>query len=111
MAQITYTAAGAVSTTLNLPTWINQSTNLDPQTGVPWVGSYMGPFSPQPGTFDATQPQANPIAVNQDPPVLGKGKPITVTGASGSTANPAIDVNRVVLGQVPGTSVVFNSRG
>src|ERR1700737_389597 len=111
MPQITYTAAGAVSTTLNLPNWVDQSTLIDPQTGVRWVGSYMGPFSRQPGTFDATQPQANPIAVNQDPPVLGRGKPITVTGASGSTGDPTRDVNRVVTGQVPGTNVVFNSRG
>jgi len=38
------------------------------------------------------------------------GKPIVVSGGAGSTANPVIDVNPVVSGQVPGTSVVFNSR-
>jgi len=31
----------------------------------------------------------------------GAGQPITVTGASGSTGNPATDTNRKVVGQVP----------
>jgi hypothetical protein len=63
---------------------------------------------PQPGSFDATPPQANPIAVNQDPPVLGKGQPITQTGATGSTGNPTVDLTRQVSGQVPQGPVFRN---
>src|SRR6266852_7776871 len=37
---------------------------------------------------------------NQDPPVAGKGKPILVTGSSGSTGTDS-DHNRTVVGQVP----------
>jgi len=57
---------------------------------------------PQPGTFDSsfTNPQASPIAINQDPPVAGKGQPISVTGATGSTGVPTTDLNRKVVGQV-----------
>jgi hypothetical protein len=51
------------------------------------------------------------VAFNQPNVAPNAGKPIKVSGGSGSTGNPAIDVNRVVSGQVPGSSVVFNSRG
>jgi hypothetical protein len=68
-----------------------------------------------PATVDAAvaqnlvAPQANPIAVNQDPPVPGKGQPIAVVGSSGSTGVPTTDVNRQVSGTVPGTSVTIRN--
>jgi hypothetical protein len=75
------------------------------QTGVPGLfpvsTDFPGPASPQPGTFEATPPQAPPLAINQDPPVAGKGKPISVSGTSGSTGNPTTDLVRKVVGQVP----------
>jgi hypothetical protein len=51
------------------------------------------------------------IPFNQPTVAPNAGKPVTVSGGAGSTGNPAVDVNRIVSGQVPGTSVVFNSRG
>jgi hypothetical protein len=64
---------------------------------------------PQPGTFDTTPPQANPIAVNQDPPVPGKGQPVAVQGSASSTGVPTTDLNRRVSGTVPGTNCTFRN--
>ncbi|SRR5260370_26882261 len=107
------------------PKQVDQSTLIDPQTGKTWTiqpidplgrtsirGQALttpGPFSPQPGSFDPTPPQANPVVINQDPPVPGKGLPISVSGASGSTGNPAIDLTRKVVGTVAGTSVTISN--
>jgi hypothetical protein len=113
------------------PKQTDQSSNFDPTTGRPWsngnqdytftvpsspptfkvgntpltpgsqsVTSAMG--NPQPGSFDATPAKANPVVFNQDPVVAGKGQPITVTkDASGKTLT--------AHGQIPNSSVVFNS--
>lgn len=62
---------------------------------------FPGPACPQPGSYDATPPKAPPLAINQDPPVAGKGQAITVSGVAGSTGNPAVDLVRRVVGQVP----------
>lgn len=62
---------------------------------------FAAPACPQPGSFDPTPATAPPIAVNQDPVAPGKGKPITVSGSTGSTGNPDNDLKRQVTGQVP----------
>jgi hypothetical protein len=119
------------------PKQIDQTSNLDPTTGATWTPgnqpySFTVPSSPptfkvgftpltpgtqattttgsnpQPGTFDPTPPKANPVVVNQDPPVPGKGQPVSVQGSSGSTGVPTTDVNRQVSGQVPGGPVFRN---
>jgi hypothetical protein len=60
---------------------------IDPKTGAPWVQwpiapgttswggrlMYPGPATPQPGTYDATPPQANPVLFGQQPPSLSDG--------------------------------------
>jgi hypothetical protein len=119
------------------PKQIDQTTNIDPLTGKVWkpsgtdsynftypngvtgigignvstgsagVGINLG--DPQPGTFDPTPPKANPVIVNADPPVPGKGQPITVQGATGSTGVPTTDVNRQVSGTVPNSSVTIRN--
>ena len=119
------------------PKQVDQTSNLDPTTGQTWapgnqpytftvpstpptfkVGSVpltLGTqattstgSNPQPGSYDPTPPQANPIAVNQDPPVLGKGQPVTVSGPTGSTGTAA-DLTRRVSGTIPGTSCTFRN--
>ncbi|SRR6266436_978552 len=78
------------------PKQMDQSANLDPTTGKPWVNGtdiypYTGSFSgvvfspghfgqtmtnggsPQPGTFDPTPPKANPVLFNKQPPSLSDG--------------------------------------
>ena len=114
------------------PKQIDQTTNIDPLTGKVWKPSGTDTFNfpypngvtgigiggvstgsqgtginlgdPQPGTFDPTPPKANPVIVNQDPPVPGKGQPIVITkDASGKTLT--------AHGQISGTSVVFNLPG
>lgn len=110
------------------PKQIDQTTNIDPLTGKVWKpsgtdtynftypngvtgigiggvstgnqGTGINSGDPQPGSFDATPPQSNPIAVNQDPAVPGKGQPITVSGPTGSTGTAA-DLTRKISGQVP----------
>lgn len=74
----------------------------------PATGGWGFLAEPQPGTFVPGEPLSNPIAFNQDPPVVGKGQPISVGGASGSTGNPSVDVNRQVSGQVPNGPVFRN---
>jgi len=91
--------------------------NIDQSNPGMWAWSQVpGLRSPNPIPSDApTQSTVNsaPIQIpfNQPNVAPNAGKPITVSGGAGSTANPTIDVNRIVSGQVPGTSVVFNSRG
>jgi hypothetical protein len=69
----------------------------------PWRpnGAYVDGWDlayPQPGTFDATKPQANPVAVNQDPQVPNKGKPVVIAkNTDGST--------RTVNGTVAGVTI------
>jgi hypothetical protein len=117
------------SVTYSNPLQKDQATNISPLTGKVWKPSGTDSFSftypngvtgigiggvstgsqgtginsgdPQPGSYDATPPQAPPLAINQDPPVAGKGKPISVSGTSGSTGNPTTDLVRKVVGQVP----------
>ena len=119
------------------PKQIDQTSNLDATTGQPWsngnqpytftVPSTPATFkvgsvpltlgtqattttgsNPQPGTFDPTPPQASPIVTNADPPVPGRGQPITVSGSTGSTGTGA-DLTRKVSGTIPGTSCVFRN--
>jgi hypothetical protein len=92
------------------------SQNVDQSSGAWDWNQTPGRRNPNPIPKDApTQSTVNSapqfVAVNQPTVAPNAGKPISVTGGSGSTGNPAIDVNRVVSGQVPGSSVVFNSRG
>jgi hypothetical protein len=54
---------------------------------------------PQPGTFDATQPQANPVSFNQVP--AAATPVVTTKNPDGSTAT--------AHGKIAGTSIVFNS--
>lgn|SRR6266853_1682845 len=94
-------------------------------TNYMWLNT---PPPPPPNPYNRTTPGFSPSVSKDTPggafanPVLfsspgvgnsapNAGAPLTVSGATGSTANPTIDVNRIVSGQVPGTSVVFNSRG
>ena len=57
---------------------------------------------PQPGTFDASKPQANPVAFNQPNPPPNAGTPVVTTkNPDGSTAT--------AHGKIAGTSIVFNS--
>jgi hypothetical protein len=75
--------------------------------------------APNPVGQDApTQSTVNsaPILSNVSNPGVGvtppnAGKPISVSGGSGSTANPSVDTGRKVTGQVSGTSVVVNLPG
>lgn len=87
------------SVTYSNPLQKDQTTLIDSQTGKTWViqplsggvsvlGQALtppGPFSPQPGSFDATPPIAPTIAVNKpalsasDPSVGGKAIPGTST--------------------------------
>jgi len=108
------------------PRQVDQTTVIDPRTGRTWqaapVGyrpgdpispqalalfqngrgvSWASPDTPQPGSFDPTPTTANPVLMNVDPPVAGKGKPISVSGGTASTGNPVVDLNRKVVGQVP----------
>jgi len=111
------------------PKQVDQTTNISPLTGKVWKPSGTDSFNftypngvtgigiggvstgsqgtginngdPQPGTFDATPPKAPPSAINQDPPVAGKGRPVSVSGGTASTGNPVVDLNRKVVGQVP----------
>lgn len=62
-------------------------TAVDPKTGAPWVPSllfpgvtrwggqltYPGPTTPQPGSYDATLPEANPVLFGKPPPSLSTG--------------------------------------
>jgi hypothetical protein len=107
-------------------TWIKGGTNS--MTGTfAWMWQPTSPPPPQ-NPYDRTTPGRSPSVSVDTPggafanpvqfssPGVGNaapnaGAPLTVSGGSGSTGNPIVDVNRVVSGQVPGTSVVFNSRG
>src|SRR5882757_9367821 len=107
-------------------TWIKGGTNSMNGTFA-WMWQPVSP-PPAPPNYVRTTPGFSPSVSKDTPggafanpvqfssPGVGNsapnaGAPLTVSGATGSTANPTIDVNRVVSGQVPGTSVVFNSRG
>jgi hypothetical protein len=95
-----------------------------------WIGRYGGgwmwlsvPPPPAPPNYVRTTPastgaldkaQANPIQFSspgQGNTAPNAGQPIAVSGATGSTANPIVDVIRKVAGQVPGTNVVVNLPG
>jgi len=56
-------------------------------------------------------PQANPVMFNQDPPVVGRGQAVSVSGSAGSTGNPSVDVNRKVSGTIPGTNCTIRNPG
>jgi hypothetical protein len=77
----------------------------------PATGGWGFIAEPQPGTFTPGEPLSNPVAFNQDPTVLGKGQPVSVTGAKGSTGNPATDLTRTVSGTVAGTNCTIRNPG
>jgi len=115
----------------NNPKQVNQATNVDPTTGAAWNnGPQSYPFTvpaspptfkvgntpltpgsqattaavgnPQPTSFDPTPPLANPVLFNQPTVAPNAGQPITTTkDTTGKTT--------AVHGQIPNTSVVFNS--
>jgi hypothetical protein len=73
----------------------------DPKTGQPWVQwpapgttrwggclTYPGPSTPQPGTYDATPPTANPVLFGKQPPSLSTGG-IQIPNSSSTVKNPA----------------------
>jgi len=98
------------------PKQIDQTTNIDPLTGKVWktsgadtftfiypngvtgigingvstsnqgVGTNLG--SPQPGTFDATAPTANPVIFGKQSPSLSTGG-IQIPNSSSTVKNPA----------------------
>jgi hypothetical protein len=100
------------------PRQIDQSTNLDPTTAAPWstgnqpytvtvppsppatfgvAGRVISPGtqvlayalgSPQPGTFDASPPVANPVLFNKQPAPLSAGG-IQIPNSSCVVKNPA----------------------
>ena len=75
----------------------------------PWRpnGAYVDGWDlayPQPGTFDASKPQANPVAFNQPTVAPNAGTPVAITkNADGSTAT--------AHGQVANSTVVINNPG
>lgn len=104
--------------------WVNRS-----------LGSYVGDQPYPAGTqFDVNRPpnwvwfRQNPIPsgldvqatgapalttpaakVNQPVVAPGSNQPLSVSGGNSSTSNPAIDTNRQIAGQVPGTSVAVKN--
>jgi hypothetical protein len=54
-------------------------------------------------------PTVNNVIPGSAPLAPGANQLLTVTGGSGSTANPLTDTNRKVLGQIPATSVAFSN--
>jgi hypothetical protein len=82
--------------------------NIDQSSGA-WAFSTPGVLNPNPISTSAdVQSTVNsaPIQSSVTNPGVGlkgpgAGQPITVTGAAGSSGNPAIDGNRKVVGQIP----------
>jgi hypothetical protein len=115
------------SVVVDNPRAVDQSTVIDPKTGRTWQAAPVGyrpgdpispqalalfnqgrgiqwatPDTPQPGSYDPTPAEANPVLFNVDPPVPNKGLPVVVTrNADGSTAT--------AHGTIAGTTVTFNS--
>jgi hypothetical protein len=87
------------------PNQLNASA-IDPKTGAAWVSlpvpasgaignipngpqlMFAGPSTPQPGTFDATPPQANPVIFNKQAAPLSSGG-IAIPNSSTTVKNPA----------------------
>jgi hypothetical protein len=75
---------------------------IDPKTGTTWVPwpvasgttswggcqMYPGPTTPQPGTYDATLPKANPVLFNVQSPSLSVGG-IQIPNSTSVVKNPA----------------------
>jgi hypothetical protein len=74
----------------------------DPETDLPWEPwpsapgttrwggrlTYPGPSTPQPQTYDATPPTANPVLFGKQPPSLSAGG-IQIPNSSTTVKNPA----------------------
>ena len=84
------------------PRQVDQSTLIDSQTGKIWGIQPLGggtlsngvalafpaPWSPQPGSFDATPPQANPVLFNKQSASLSEGG-IKIPNSTCTVKNPA----------------------
>ena len=93
------------SVTYNNPNQLNASA-IDLKTGAPWVQApvpasgtignipngtqlmFSGPSTPQPGSYDATPPTANPVLFGKQPPPLSSGG-IAIPNSSTVVKNPA----------------------
>lgn len=86
--------------------------NINQTVGFPDNRTPRNPI-PQDGPTQSTV-NSSPLVSNVSNPGVGivpanAGKPISVSGGSGSTANPIVDVGRKVAGAVPGTSVTLTN--